>query len=51
MLLGVLTEPCGTVVSIAVLAGLRIGEILALRWKRVDLLRGTIAIAETYSDR
>jgi integrase len=51
MLLGVLTEPCRTVVSIAVLAGLRIGEILALRWKRVDLLRGTIAIAETYSDR
>jgi len=51
MLLGVLTEPCRTVVSIAVSAGLRIGEILALRWKRVDLLRGTIAIAETYSDR
>jgi integrase len=29
---------------------LRIGEILALRWKRVDLLRGTIEVAETYSD-
>jgi integrase len=33
-----------------VLTGLRIGEILALRWKRVDLLRGTIEVAETYSD-
>jgi integrase len=29
---------------------MRIGEILALRWKRVDLLRGTLEIAETYSD-
>jgi integrase len=38
------------VVRVAVLTGLRIGEILALRWKRVDLLRGTIEVAETYSD-
>jgi integrase len=49
MLLAVLAEPCRTVVSIAVLTGLRIGEILALRWKRVDLLRGMIDVAETYS--
>src|SRR5713101_4721275 len=48
-LLAVLTEPCRTVVSIGVLTGLRIGEILGLRWKRVDLLRGTIEVAETYS--
>jgi integrase len=26
-----------------------IGEILALRWKRIDLLRGTIEVAENYS--
>jgi integrase len=49
-LLPELTEPCRTVVQFAVLTGLRIGEILALRWKRVDLLRGTIQVAETYSD-
>ena len=49
-LLPELTEPCRAVVQFAVLTGLRIGEILALRWKRVDLLRGTIEVAESYSD-
>ncbi len=49
-LLPELTEPCRTVVQLAVLTGLRIGEILALRWKRVNLLRGTIEVAESYSD-
>ncbi len=43
-----LTEPCRTVVQIAVLTGLRIGEILALRWKRIDLLRKTLEVAETF---
>ena len=28
---------------------MRIGEILAARWKRIDLLRGTIEVAENYS--
>jgi integrase len=45
-----LAEPCRTVVLLAVLTGMRIGEILALRWKRVDLLRSTIEIAESFSD-
>jgi integrase len=45
-----LTEPCHTIVVVAVLAGMRIGEILALRWKRLDFLRGTIDVAETFSD-
>jgi integrase len=49
-LLPELTQPCRTVVQLAVLTGMRIGEILALRWKRLDLLRGTIEVAETYSD-
>ena len=32
-----LTEPCKAVVQVIVLTGLRIGEILALRWNRIDL--------------
>ena len=49
MLLGVLTEPCASVVAVAVLTGMRIGEILALRWKRIDLLGATLEVAENYS--
>jgi integrase len=49
-LLPELQEPCLTIVQVAVLTGLRIGEILALRWKRIDLLRGTLEVAETFSD-
>lgn len=45
-----LPEPCRTVVLVAVLTGMRIGEILALRWKRLDLSRGAIEVAETFSD-
>lgn len=45
-----LAEPCRTVVLTAVLTGMRIGEILALRWKRLDFLRATIEVAETFSD-
>lgn len=49
-LLTELPEPCRTVIQVAVLTGMRIGEILALRWKRVDLLRGTVEVAETFSE-
>jgi integrase len=49
LLLSKLTEPCASVVSIAVLTGMRIGEILALRWKRIDLLGATLEVAENYS--
>jgi integrase len=49
LLLGALTEPCASVVSIAVLTGMRIGEILGLRWKRVDLLGANLTVAENYS--
>jgi integrase len=48
-LLDKLEEPCRSVVVVAVLTGLRIGEILALRWKRVDLLNQTLEVAETFS--
>jgi integrase len=48
-LLGVLTEPCASVVAVAVLTGMRIGEILALRWKRIDPLGATLEVAENYS--
>lgn len=46
-----LPEPCRSIVLVAVLTGLRIGEILALRWGRVDLLNNTIAVEESYSGR
>jgi integrase len=36
-----------TIVILATMTGLRIGEILALRWGRIDLLRGTLLVAET----
>ena len=42
-----LPEPCRTLVLLAVLTGLRIGELLALRWKHVDLLHSTIRVRET----
>jgi integrase len=37
------------VVAVAVLTGMRIGEILALRWKRIDLLGATLEVVENYS--
>jgi integrase len=49
-LLAELTEPCRSVVQVAVLTGMRIGEILGLRWKRVDLLHKTLEVAEIFSD-
>ena len=49
-LLSALSGPCCTIVVTAVLTGMRIGEILALRWNRLDFLRGNIEVSETYSD-
>ena len=41
------TEPTRTIVLLAIMTGLRIGEILALRWKRIDFIRETLVGAET----
>lgn len=45
-----LPEPCRTLVLLAVLTGMRIGELLALRWRRIDLFSGTLSVVETFSD-
>jgi len=49
-LLAELSEPCRVIVLTAVLTGLRIGEILALRWSRLDFVHRSIEVSETYSD-
>jgi integrase len=48
-LLTKLQEPCRTIVLMAVLTGMRIGEIFTLRWN-VDFQRGSLEISETYSN-
>lgn len=40
-------EPVCTIVLLATMTGLRIGEILALRWGRVNLSAGTLRVEET----
>jgi integrase len=45
-----LPEPCRAIVIVALLTGLRIGEVAALRWGRVDFLRGILQVRETYSE-
>ena len=45
-----LSEPCRTLVPVAVLTGMRIGETFALRWKAVDLVQSIICIRETVSE-
>jgi integrase len=40
-------EPVRTIVLLATMTGLRIGEILALRWGRVNLATGTLRVEET----
>jgi len=49
-LLTSLSEPFHTLVLVAVLTCMRIGEILALRWKALDLDRGVIQVRETVSE-
>jgi integrase len=40
-------EPTRTIVLLATMTGLRIGEILALRWKRINFIDKTLVVAET----
>jgi len=40
-------EPVRTIVLLAVMTGLRIGEILALRWGRINFGAGTVRVEET----
>jgi integrase len=42
-----LREPYRSMVTLTVLTGLRVGELLALRWKTVDLTAGTIRVCES----
>jgi integrase len=46
-LLNSLPEPCRTLAVITVLTGLRIGELLALRWKHLDFVHDVIHVRET----
>ncbi|MGB9604901.1 MAG: site-specific integrase [Bryobacteraceae bacterium] len=46
-LLAVLTEPYRTMVLLAVLSGLRRGEIFGLRWKAIDFSQKCIVVMES----
>lgn len=46
-LLGEFQEPHRTMVSLIAATGLRIGELLALRWRALDLEIGTLAVRES----
>jgi len=46
-LVGSLSDPCRAIVSLLALKGLRIGELLALRWKHIDTSVGVIRVRET----
>jgi len=47
-LVAALEEPVRTMVLLALLTGLRVGEILALRWKDVDFTSGVIRVEQSY---
>jgi integrase len=49
-LLSELGEPVQTIVLLLVVTGARIGELVALRWKYVDLERGILQIREAVYD-
>jgi len=46
-LISVCKDPTRTIVLLATMTGLRIGEILALRWGRINFIQETLVVAET----
>jgi integrase len=50
-LLGQLQEPCRTAVILILLTGMRIGEVLALRWGKIDWQKQTIIVDEGLYER
>jgi integrase len=46
-LLALLKEPCRSMVLLGLLTGLRVGEILGLRWKGIDLISGQLRVEQT----
>ena len=46
-LMSACSEPTRTIVLLATMTGLRIGEILALRWARINFVDETLTVAET----
>jgi len=46
LLLAQLPEPHRTMVGLIAATGLRVGELLALRWRSVDLALGTLRVSE-----
>ena len=50
LLVARLPEPSRSLVLLLMLTGLRIGELLALRWRNVDLETGLIRVEETVYD-
>src|SRR5260370_31186916 len=49
-LLGVLPEPSQSVAWLLVLTGLRIGELLALRWRNIDLEKKELKVTHSVYD-
>ena len=48
-LLQLIQEPYSTAVHTAALTGLRVSEVLGLRWKRLDIPGSRITVAERYA--
>jgi integrase len=49
-LLDALPEPSRSLASLLVLTGLRIGELLALRWRNIDLEKGELRVMQSVYD-